>query len=91
MSCSIFLASHQVKRTDTAAYNPTTNPGQSEALLGKAKAAERGFVIDTKIRVVAPCVGLKEIARVGAKGSLTRSAIEASIENSLAALGVERV
>ena len=35
---------------DSAASYPSGNPWNTETLLGQAKAAEKGFIIDTKIR-----------------------------------------
>lgn len=76
-----FLKANNVSRIDTARRYPATSPGLSETLLGNTKAANLGFVIDTKINVPA----------TGAEGSLTATAIYASVDESLAALDVESV
>ena len=65
---------------DTAARYPPTSPGASQRLLGEAKVAETGFNVDTKIKVGSD-----------PRGSLTAAAVDASIEESLASLGVSKV
>jgi len=65
-------------RIDTAARYPPVLSGASEKLLGSVKAAEQGFLIDTKILA-------------GAGGSLTKDAIQTSFKASLERLGVEKV
>jgi aflatoxin B1 aldehyde reductase len=69
-----------ITRIDTAARCPATDPGQSEKLLGDSKAATR-FTIDTKIKVITP----------SGEGTLSARAIEQSIRESFARLGVEKV
>lgn len=76
-----FLKANNVHRIDTARRYPSISPGLSETLLGKTKAADLGFTIDTKINVPS----------TGAEGSLTAAAMYASIDESLAALDVESV
>lgn len=76
-----FLKASNVRRIDTARRYPATSPGLSETMLGKTSAAELGFVIDTKINV----------PLTGPESSLTATAIYASVDESLAALGVESV
>ena len=80
-----------IKRLDSARKYPPTNPGAAEILLGKAGAVDKGFVIDTKISVTAPGVGVEQFAEVGSKGSLTREAIGLSVKESLEALSVDKV
>lgn len=74
------LKSAGIKRLDTAARYPPTAPGLSQKLLGEAEAAEKGFAIDTKIKVVG-----------SSEGSLTAPAIEESLSGSLASLHLSDV
>ena len=76
-----FLKARNVRRIDTARRYPAISPGLSETMLGKTKAANLGFEIDTKINV----------PLTGAESSLTATAIYASVDESLAALDVESV
>lgn len=76
-----FLKANNMHLVDTARRYPAILPGLSETLLGKARAANRGFLIDTKINV----------PPTGAEGSLTAVAIHTSVDESLAALNVESV
>lgn len=76
-----FLKTNNMHRIDTARRYPAISPGLSEILLGRARAANIGFLIDTKINV----------PPTGAEGSLTAVAIYASVDESLAALNVESV
>ena len=76
------LAQCKIDHIDTAGVYPASAPGASERLLGTAKAAERGFVLDTKIKVIGDGPG---------QGSLTRDAIEESLTKSLTTLGVDQV
>lgn len=69
-----------IDRIDTAARYSPTNPGSSERLLGEAGAAEQGFTIDTKINTVKDGVG-----------TLTATAIKASIRESFERLKVDKV
>lgn len=45
------LSACEVTHIDTAGVYPASSPGASERLVGNAKAAERGFTIDTKVMV----------------------------------------
>lgn len=76
-----FLKANNIRRIDTARRYPAISPGLSETLLGRAQVADLEFVIDTKINVPA----------TGAESSLTAAAIYESVNESLAALGVESV
>lgn len=76
-----FLQKNDIKRIDTARRYPAVNSGRSEQLLGEVKAAEQGFAIDTKIKVVGS----------DASGSLTAAKIKESILESLEALRVDEV
>lgn len=64
---------------DTAASSPPGNPRVSERLLGESRAAEKQFVIDTKIE------------RTAISGGLSEAAIDSSLERSLGLLGVKQV
>ena len=69
-----------ITEVDTAARYPPTLPGASQRLLGEAKVAELGFIVDTKIKV-----------GNDPSGSLTAAAIDASVEESLTSLGISKV
>lgn len=77
-----FLQSKGISHIDTARRYPALHPGLSETLLGQANAAERGFIVDTKIKVT---------PENGPEGSLTKERIGESIKESLEALGVSQV
>lgn len=77
-----FLASKHITRLDTARRYPAPSPGLSETLLGLAKAPSPGFTIDTKIKLD---------PTAGVRGSLSRAKILASIDESLTALGTQKV
>lgn len=74
------LKKQGITRIDSAARYPPTDPGKSELLLGKAKAAEAGFTIDTKIDTVGD-----------GSGTLTATAIADSLKASFNRLQVEKV
>ncbi len=76
-----YLKSQNIQHIDTARRYPGPKPGLSEKLLGESKAAESGFIIDTKINIPA----------TGPNGSLTREKILESMADSSAALGVTQV
>ena len=76
------LQASRIESIDTAPVYPGTAPGTSERLLGEAKAAEKGFVIDTKVKVTGEGPG---------QGSLTKDAINESVSRSLETLGVNEV
>lgn len=76
------LAQCKIDHIDTAGVYPASAPGASEQLLGTAKAAQRGFVLDTKIKVTGDGPGQR---------SLTKEAIEESLTRSLTTLGVDQV
>ncbi|TPX12774.1 uncharacterized protein E0L32_000951 [Thyridium curvatum] len=69
----------EVLELDSAASYPPKNPWCTEALLGQAKAADAGFIINSKIagHVQGP--------------KLNDEAINASVEKTLQLLGVEKV
>jgi len=77
---STALKAAGVARLDTAARYPPTSPGLSQKLLGEARLGELGFSIDTKVACSADT-----------SGSLTEAAIEKSLKESLASLGVSQV
>jgi aflatoxin B1 aldehyde reductase len=68
-------------RIDTAARYSPAAPGSSERLLGETRAAEQGFTIDTKINTVSG----------DGAGTLTATAIEKSLEESLSRLHMSKV
>lgn len=71
------LGLHQL---DSAASYPPTNPWNTETLLGQAKAADKGFQIDTKI-----------LSRTNDNQPLSRVNIEKSLIKSLELLGVAKI
>ena len=77
------LSSLGLTELDSAAAYPPGAPWVTEGLLGETKAAERGFVIDTKI--------IPRAANGQRDGSLKEEAIDECFEKSLKLLGVEQV
>ncbi|KAI0470315.1 Aldo/keto reductase [Xylaria cf. heliscus] len=69
-----------VKQLDSAALYPPTNPGQAETLLGAIGHEKQGFLIDTKVMYMNQ-----------GSGTLTESAVESSLEKSLANLKTDKV
>ena len=76
----VALKKHGISHIDSAARYPPTDPGRSEQLLGQAKAAEAGFIIDTKIDTEGD-----------GSGTLTAAAIANSLEASFNRLQVKKV
>lgn len=76
------LATCGIKAVDTAGVYPSSAPGASERLLGAAKAADRGFTLNTKILVTGVGPG---------QGSLRKEAVDESLKRSLTTLGVPKV
>jgi aflatoxin B1 aldehyde reductase len=70
-----------ITQLDTAARYPPDNTGESERLLGAAKAASSGFTINTKVL----------LAGSSPDGTLSRDAVRASVANSLKTLGVDKI
>lgn len=75
------LISLSIDRIDIAARYPPTAPHSSERLLGETRAAEQGFIIDTKINT----------SSGDGAGTLTAAAIETSLEKSLSLLHMSKV
>ena len=76
----VALARLDIYHIDSAARYPPTDPGRSEQLLGQTKAAETGFIIDTKINT-----------KGDGSGTLTADAIEKSLQASFDRLQVKKV
>lgn len=76
------LTSCKINHIDTAPVYTATSPGASERLLGTAKLTDRGFNVNTKIKVTGDGPG---------QGSLRKEAIDQSLSASLTALGVVKV
>jgi aflatoxin B1 aldehyde reductase len=76
-----FLTSQNIHHIDTAGRYPPLKPGLSETLLGQSDAAEKGFVLDTKI-LAGPGDG---------SGELSKSAIEQSLATSMQRLKTDSV
>lgn len=68
-----------ITHVDTAARYPPMMKGESERLLGEARAAEKGFTIDSKILMGS------------GQGELEASAVVKSLTESLQRLGVQHV
>jgi len=75
------LEKHGIRHIDTAGRYPPLSPGMSETLLGQADAAQKGFVLDTKV-LAGPGDG---------SGELEESAIKKSLSTSLQRLKVNSV
>ncbi|KAJ7701488.1 NADP-dependent oxidoreductase domain-containing protein [Mycena rosella] len=73
------LKSLGIRRIDTAARYPPTNPGNSERLLGQTGAAAQGFTIDTKF----------DFSGDGS-GSLEPAAVDKSLNESYERLALEK-
>lgn len=76
------LAQCKIDHIDSASVYPMSAPGASERLIGTVKAAQRGFVLDSKIAVTGDGPG---------QGSLRKEAIDESLTRSLTALSVNQV
>lgn len=79
-----------LKELDSAASYPPGSPWVTETLLGQTKAAEKGFVIDTKILPYPVARDRDQKAKSGAD-SLSEENIDASFKKSFELLGVEEV
>jgi len=75
------LKSPGIDRIDTAARYSPRAPRSSERLLGETRAAEQGFIIDTKVNT----------SSGDGAGTLTADAIETSLEESLSLLHMSKV
>jgi len=67
------LTTLKIGHIDSAAIYPLSSQGSSERLLGESQAIQRGFSIDTKLK----------LTDFSGKGSLKKSAINESITESL--------
>ncbi|KAL2062011.1 hypothetical protein VTL71DRAFT_6277 [Oculimacula yallundae] len=76
------LESLDMLELDSAAAYPPGAPWVTEGLLGETKAAERGFIIDTKILAK---------GENGRDGTLSEKGIDESLTKSLRLLGVKQV
>jgi aflatoxin B1 aldehyde reductase len=79
-----------MKQLDSAASYPPGSPWVTETLLGKAEAAKKGFVIDSKIMGFPIATGRDPKAKSGA-GSLTEKNIDESFQKTFDLLGIEKV
>lgn len=73
------LKKHSINHIDTAGIYLLTSPGSSEQLLGAAGVGRGGFIIDTKIKMTGEGPG---------QGSLTKEAIDQSVEMGVRALAL---
>ena len=78
----------QLQVLDSGASYPPGAPFVTETLLGQAKAAEKGFIIDSKIL---PRLVKDPDTQTSGAFSLTEENIDASVKKSLELLGVEKV
>lgn len=69
-----------VREIDTAPIYPLPNPGGSEKLIGDLQYAKKGFLIDSKILYFG-----------NGDGTLSATAIQKSLDQSLTNLKVEKV
>ncbi|KAI1471745.1 Aldo/keto reductase [Daldinia caldariorum] len=70
-----------ISQIDTAARYPPDNHGASERMLGRVKAASKGFTINTKVL----------FAGQSSDGTLSKEAVRKSVENSLQTLGAGKL
>ncbi|KAI0112825.1 Aldo/keto reductase [Hypoxylon sp. NC0597] len=70
-----------ISQIDTAARYPPDNHGGSERMLGRVKAGERGFTINTKVLFPGQ----------SSDGTLSKEAVRKSVANSLERLGVKKL
>ncbi|KAF2477646.1 Aldo/keto reductase [Lindgomyces ingoldianus] len=70
----------KIKEIDGAALYPITNPGQSEKLIGECGYVENGFLVDSKI-----------LHFGGGEGTLSKAAIERSLDQSLANIKTDKL
>ena len=75
------LSEGGIRRLDTAACYPSTNPGESQRTLGAHSFGSQGFAIDTKVLAWT----------ADGSGEMTPEAIEKSVTDSLEALKIEKV
>ncbi|KAJ6509042.1 NADP-dependent oxidoreductase domain-containing protein [Mycena sanguinolenta] len=75
------LSDGGIRRLDTAARYPPTNPGESQRILGAHSFGSQGFAIDTKILAWT----------ADGSGEMTPEAIEKSVTNSLEVLKIEMI
>jgi aflatoxin B1 aldehyde reductase len=79
-----------LKQLDSAASYPPGAAWVTETLLGQTKAAEKGFVIDSKIIPFSIKTGRNPKAKSGSR-SLSEENIDASFKETFDLLGVEKV
>ncbi|KAF7346097.1 putative aldo keto [Mycena sanguinolenta] len=75
------LSEGGIRRLDTAARYPPTNPGASQRTLGAHSFGSQGFAIDTKVLAWT----------ADGSGEMTPEAIEKSVMDSLEALKIEKI
>jgi aflatoxin B1 aldehyde reductase len=80
----------RLREPDSAASYPPGSPWVTETLLDQSKAAEKGFVIDSKILAWPLARGRDPKAKSGAE-SLTVANIDASFKKSFELLGVDKL
>lgn len=70
-----------ISQIDTAARYPPDNHGASERMIGRVKAASKGFIINTKVL----------FAGQSSDGTLSKEAVRKSTANSLEVLGTNKL
>jgi aflatoxin B1 aldehyde reductase len=80
-----------LKQLDSAASYPPGSPWTTETLLGQSKAAEKGFVIDSKIMPFSLALGFRDPKAKSGAESLSEENIDASFKKTFELLGVKKV
>jgi len=80
-----------LKQLDSAASYPPGSPWVTETLLGKAKAIEKRFVIDSKIMPYSLALGFRDPKAKSGAESLSETNLDASFKKTFELLGVEKV
>jgi aflatoxin B1 aldehyde reductase len=80
-----------VKQLDSAAAYPPGSPWVTETLLGQAKAAEKGFAIDSKVMPYSLALGFRDPKAKSGADSLSEQNLDASFQKTFELLGVKKV
>jgi aflatoxin B1 aldehyde reductase len=80
-----------LKQLDSAASYPPGSPWVTETLLGQAKAAGKGFMIDSKIMPYSLALGFREPKAKSGAESLSEANIDASFKKTFELMGIEKV
>jgi aflatoxin B1 aldehyde reductase len=80
-----------LKQLDSAASYPPGSPWVTETLLGQAKAARKGFMIDSEIMPYSLALGFRHPKAKSGAESLSEANIDASFKKTFELMGIERV